>query len=559
MDYGHIYNPSVDVPPLRLPGRIYGPPGVEMGDSCSKVDGTADESESSAQDASMGPPAAVDATPPSNRRKRNVRNSIFRVGSQVRRVPYSPTQRASNYNHVSEAVKVNFEEAASEREGEPLGVVGLRNLGNTCFLNSSIQCLSATIPLTDYFLGYDYRSEINKDNFLGTGGKLVTAYAELMKKMWLEKALVVQPVQFKSQLERFSPIFRGNHQHDSQELLSFLLDGIHEDLNRIKKKPYIEDRDCDGTNDEQDAIEAWGNYLKRNKSLIVDIFQGQLKSELQCLRCRHKNIRFEPFMYLSLPISKDCRSLKDCLELYLAEEKLTGENKWYCGKCKEHRDATKKTELWILPPILIVHLKRFRFNENGRMGFKNDAPIDYPLEDWDLSSYVKSRGAEQPLFDLYAVSNHIGELGSGHYTAYALNRFTEKWHEFNDSRCRSVDERALRGNRSSAYVLQSKPRGQKRRFSRQSSPADSTAKRQSSRPLAPHTGQRQAVSRIFTKELHSNVNTNADFAPSCSAVSTQTNSKGRPSYTTPPSPRRGINISLENSDFCTSLCANNQA
>jgi ubiquitin carboxyl-terminal hydrolase 8 len=228
---------------------------------------------------------------------------------------------------------------------------------------------------------------------------------------------------------------------------------LAQDLNRIKKKPYIEDHDCDGTNDEKDAIEAWANYLRRNKSLVVDIFQGQLKSELQCLKCRHKNIRFEPFMYLSLPMPSNCRSLKDCLELYLAKEKLTGENQWYCAKCKKHRDATKKTDLWILPPILIVHLKRFKFNENGRAGYKNDAPISYRVDDWDLSQYVKSRGSEPPLFDLYAVSNHVGGLGSGHYTAYALNRFTEQWYEFNDSRRRAIDKRELHKNRSSAYVL----------------------------------------------------------------------------------------------------------
>ena len=158
-------------------------------------------------------------------------------------------------------------------------------------------------------------------------------------------------------------------------------------------------------------------------------------------------------MYLSLPISRECHSLQDCLDLYLAKEKLTGGNQWYCAKCKKHRDATKKTSLWILPPILIVHLKRFRFQENGRMGSKNDVSINYPIEDWDLSHCVKSKGSEYPLYDLYAVSNHVGGLGSGHYTAHALNRFTEQWHEFNDSRCRSVDKRALRANRSSAYVL----------------------------------------------------------------------------------------------------------
>lgn len=230
-------------------------------------------------------------------------------------------------------------------------------------------------------------------------------------------------------------------------------DGIHEDLNRIKKKPYIEDPDLDGTNDEQDAIAAWQRYLLRDKSLIVDIFQGQLRTCLQCLSCGHKNIKFEPFMYLSLPISDKCRTLSDCLRLYLEREKLTGDNQWYCSKCKTHRDATKKTDLWILPPILIVHLKRFRFNEYGHMGSKHNVSINYPITGWDLKKAVKSRGSEHPLYDLYAVSNHIGGLGSGHYTAYAQNRFDDAWYEFNDSSWRRISERTLRNNSSNAYLL----------------------------------------------------------------------------------------------------------
>jgi ubiquitin carboxyl-terminal hydrolase 8 len=428
-------------------------------------------------------------TPPDHTTKRR-RNSIRRVGSDRNldgglraslfrmRTPLSPSLRASNYNSVHDAVAVNFREAESERQrarggGLPLGVTGLSNLGNTCFLNSSIQCLSATIPLTDYFLGYDYKSEINRDSLLGTKGKLVTAYAELMKTLWLVTVTsgrksrngnvavhhdggsytVIRPLSFKSQLEQFAPQFRGYSQHDAHELVCFMLDGIHEDLNRIKKKPYIEDRDGDGTNDEADAIEAWKNYLRRDKSLIVDIFQGQLRNTCVCLSCGHKNIRFEPFMYLSLPINRQCRTLDDCLSLYLSQDQLTGENQWYCEKCKTHRDATKKTDLWILPPILIVHLKRFRVNDYGQRSAKEEKAIEYPLAGWDLATSVRSQGSEYPVYDLYAISNHTGGLASGHYTAYTLNRFDDQWYEYNDSKCRRVNERILQGNRSSAYLL----------------------------------------------------------------------------------------------------------
>jgi ubiquitin carboxyl-terminal hydrolase 8 len=300
---------------------------------------------------------------------------------------------------------------------------------------------------------YDYRREINHDNFLGTGGKLASAWAELVKSMWLSKSKVVEPSTFKKRMSTFAPQFSGCQQHDAQELISFLLDGIHEDLNRVQKKPYIEEKDCDGTNDEQDAIESWKNYLLRNKSLIVDLFQGQVRSTCSCRQCGHRNIRFEPFMYLSLPISDSCRSVEDCLKLYLAEEDLTGDNQWYCEKCKTHVDAKKKIDLWILPPILIIHLKRFKYNESGRGGSKNNVELRYPIKSWDLCSQVQSKGGEYPLYDMYAVSNHLGGLGSGHYTAYALNRFDDQWYEFNDSNSRAIDPEQKITKSSTPYLL----------------------------------------------------------------------------------------------------------
>ena len=404
----------------------------------------------------------------------SLRRSILRVGSRIDRkngnavfnslndsngedtnAPNSPRARASTYSHVHDVVMYNLSEAEISKHDQnvPMGVTGLRNLGNTCFLNSSLQCLSATIPLTDYFLGYDYRSEINKNNFLGTGGKLVTAYAELTKHMWLGRKSVVDPIDFKTQLQTFAPQFLGYHQHDAQELLAFLLDGIHEDLNRVKERPYVEDRDCDGSNDENDAVENWKNYLRRNKSLVVDMFQGQLRNTCKCLTCGHVNIRFEPFMYLSLPISKTCKSIDDCMDLYLKEEFLKGDDQYYCEKCKAHVDGTKKQDLWMLPPVLIVHLKRFKYNDYGKVGSKNDAAIRYPVAEWDLKARVKSSRGVYPKYDLYAVSNHMGGLGGGHYTAHTLNRFDDNWYEFNDSAYKSVDKSIHKHLFKSSYVL----------------------------------------------------------------------------------------------------------
>jgi hypothetical protein len=147
------------------------------------------------------------------------------------------------------------------------------------------------------------------------------------------------------------------------------------------------------------------------------------------------------------------RSLEDCLNLYLEEDELTGDNQWYCEKCKKHTDATKKTDLWVLPPILIIHLKRFKSDDFGRAGRKNDSALQYPISGWDLSEAVQSRGGGTPVYDLYAVSNHLGGLGGGHYTAYALNRFDDQWYEFNDSNYRAIDPQSTFATSSSPYLL----------------------------------------------------------------------------------------------------------
>jgi len=371
------------------------------------------------------------------------------------------------------------------------GNLGLRNLGNTCFMASALQCLSHTTLLTDYFLAGKFADEINGENPLGLGGVLAKSYAELLEELWpkdsrggdmkkgghvSEVKRAIAPVGFKRKLARFAPQFAGVQQHDAQELMSFLLDGLHEDLNRVKgAKPYTEHPEHDGSKDDEDVSrQAWEGYLKRDRSCIVDLFQGQLRNELACKCCGTKCVKFEPYMYSSLPLSKvsgatagragrrrssllgavgaaaaasrsrrrsslgaqsvaNC-SLQDCLRWYCETEQLEGDNQWYCPTCKEHRDATKELSLWKMPHILIVHLKRFSTNMWGEPGPKSTEFISFPVDDpLDLSELVAGAHSAPPIYDLYAVCNHHGTPHSGHYTAFARHA-DGQWLEFDDAR-----------------------------------------------------------------------------------------------------------------------------
>ncbi|KAI7818214.1 hypothetical protein BC939DRAFT_480534 [Gamsiella multidivaricata] len=188
-------------------------------------------------------------------------------------------------------------------QGTPVnGLCGLQNLGNTCFMNSALQCLSNTPDLTRFILAGAWRKELNSDNPLGMGGEVARAYANLIDKLWRGSSKVFSPREFKMTIGRFNPSFTGYHQHDSQELLAFLLDGLHEDLNRIVKKPYTEAPDSDGRPDEEVANDCWQLHKARNDSIIVDLFQGQYKSTLVCPECKKVSVTFDPFMYLSLPL-----------------------------------------------------------------------------------------------------------------------------------------------------------------------------------------------------------------------------------------------------------------
>uniref|UniRef100_A0AAZ3RSG7 Ubiquitin carboxyl-terminal hydrolase 32 n=1 Tax=Oncorhynchus tshawytscha TaxID=74940 RepID=A0AAZ3RSG7_ONCTS len=185
------------------------------------------------------------------------------------------------------------------------GATGLSNLGNTCFMNSSIQCVSNTTPLTDYFISGRHLYELNRTNPIGMRGHMAKCYGDLLMELWSGTQRNVAPLKLRWTIAKYAPRFNGFQQQDSQELLAFLLDGLHEDLNRVHEKPYVELKDSNGRPDWEVASEAWENHLLRNRSIVVDLFHGQLKSQVKCKTCGHISARFDPFNFLSLPLPMD--------------------------------------------------------------------------------------------------------------------------------------------------------------------------------------------------------------------------------------------------------------
>lgn len=191
------------------------------------------------------------------------------------------------------------------------GKRGLNNLGNSCFMNSALQCLSHATPLTRHFLSHKYKLDVNASNPLGTGGKLSTAYADLIKELWMGSGTSFSPTALKRAVALFAPRFAGTLQHDSQEFLAYLLDGLHEDLNRIQKAPYVELPEVNGAaNMAIEGARAWGAHLRRNDSIVQDCIYGQFQSTCVCPRCHRASVTFDAFNHVSLEIPQPSKETK---------------------------------------------------------------------------------------------------------------------------------------------------------------------------------------------------------------------------------------------------------
>ncbi|XP_050569020.1 ubiquitin carboxyl-terminal hydrolase 8 isoform X3 [Cygnus atratus] len=422
----------------------------------------------------MAPSSTPPATPPTHKPKPQVTIEREREHSKLKRsysspditqaiqeeekkrIPVTPAVNRENKPIYYTKAEISRLSASQIRNLNPVfggsgpALTGLRNLGNTCYMNSILQCLCNAPHLADYFNRNLYQDDINRSNFLGHKGEVAEEFGVIMKALWTGQYKYISPKDFKITIGKINDQFAGYSQQDSQELLLFLMDGLHEDLNKADNRKRYKEENNDHLDDLRAAELAWQKHKQLNESIIVALFQGQFKSTVQCLTCHKKSRTFEAFMYLSLPLASTSKcTLQECLRLFSKEEKLTDNNRFYCSHCKTRRDSLKKIEIWKLPPVLLVHLKRFSYD--GRWKQKLQTSVDFPLETLDLSQYVIGPKNTLKRYNLFSVSNHYGGLDGGHYTAYCKNASKQRWFKFDDHEVSEISASSVKS--SAAYIL----------------------------------------------------------------------------------------------------------
>lgn len=357
-------------------------------------------------------------------------------------------------------------------------ISGLYNLGNSCYMNASLQCLIGTKELTNYLLKDNYQKFVAKDSKLGSHGRLTREYQSLAKQMLQNtlKRIATNPKEFKKVVGSVNSTFDNTRQQDSAEFLHFILDTIHEDLNWSANKgalPAISDED--EANRELLPIRLastieWERYLKTDYSSIIEIFAGQYASRLECGFCHKTSTTYIPFNMLSVPVPEVKKELNlyDCIDSFVSPEYLTGDNAWNCSRCHKRFNTKKQLTITRLPNVLIIHLERFTFKGgiNGKF-VKNDSKINLPLK-LSMKKYWPAVRDEQerqqlkkfPLrgqegqweYNLYGIVRHYGTLDGGHYISEVKKNGT--WIRFDDDKVKVSDTMGKKPEMDgSAYIL----------------------------------------------------------------------------------------------------------
>ncbi|KAF9888187.1 ubiquitin-specific protease doa4 [Aspergillus nanangensis] len=347
---------------------------------------------------------------------------------------------------------------------------GLANFGVTCYMNSTIQCLNATMVLSKFFIDNRFRYYVQK-NWKGSQGVMPGLFANLIRSLWKSDVEVIMPTSFRNFCGRLNQEWCIDRQQDAKEFFDFVVDCLHEDLNinwqRNPLRPLTFEEEMQREKMAVGKVSRieWDRYCHREESFISSLFAGQHASRLRCTTCKRTSTTYEAFYSISVEIPPSgTGDIYQCLRSYCQEEMLSGDEVWKCPYCKCERVATKQIIITRAPQILVVHFKRFSASKT-QSARKIHTPVEFPLHGLRMDDFVFATGTPVPshdskavttqdmmsptvppfTYDAYGVLRHIGSsMGSGHYISLVRDAQRHCWRKFDDDRATDFNPRDLR-------------------------------------------------------------------------------------------------------------------
>ena len=346
-------------------------------------------------------------------------------------------------------------------------LVGLRNVGSTCFMNATLQCLLHISELSLYFLNEfpnDCQTLKFKNKNSHAKGDISKAYYDIVKGVDLinsEKSknnnnfmnnfysYAYSPNEFKRILGNYNSQFSLNEANDSKDLILYLLQTFHEELNYFGDVPFptniIQPRQVDRVN--------YFNYFMstynfQNFSIVSKLFFGTYETMTQCSLCKNIFYNYQKFEFISFGTQKyrnDIFNIYSGFNDYQEMQYLTGNNQYYCQICQKLCDATICCKIIQPPNKLVINID---YGKNKKYEVRQ-LVFDEMI---DITNYINFNFGKRIIYRLLGVCTHLGFSGaSGHYIAYCRNNQTGKWYNFNDSSCRECSMHEIYGG--SPYLL----------------------------------------------------------------------------------------------------------